>query len=119
MVGMDTNTQSLFVTKPALSADDWQLYTATNPPSVMKRVASSLNSAAYRSLKAAHTKLARMKLGTPKAAIQEALHNAYAAHLEKTLEKYASYGAFDTEPRYVARTLMQNLAAQYGVAFDS
>ena len=99
--------------KPNLSADDWQLYTCTMPPSLQKRVAESLNKAAWQTFLAAYMKLDKMKLGTPAETIRKAIYDAYRAHLEKALYRNAKHGAADTEPRYVAARLMVKFASRY------
>ena len=100
---------------PSLDADDWQLYTTAYPPSVMKRVATSLNKAVWQTYLAAHMKLDKMKMGTPEERIKKAIYEAYRAKLEKALYRNSKYGAADTEPRYVASRLMVKFASRYGV----
>lgn len=115
---MDT-TRPLCLQKPDLTPGQWELYTFSNSPSVMSRVARALNNAAFRAMKDANKKLAKLPFGTPPEKAKLILRDAYQNHLWDKLEKYASYGAMDTEPRAVAAGLMASVASWYGVHMTS
>lgn len=103
------------LTKPALTAGQWELYTVSHPPSVMARAARALNTATFRAMKDANKKLSKLPLGTPPEKAKLIVRDAYQNHIWATLEKYAKYGAQDTEPRDVAGYLMAQFAAWYGL----
>ena len=111
----ERETHNLDPLKPHLTADEWQLYTCSTAPSVMRRVADTLNNAALRTFKAAEAKLGKMKLGTPREKVLAVLREAYSAHLGKAMRRNAKHGACDTEPEWVAADLMNKFAAKYGV----
>ena len=103
------------LTKPALTAGQWELYTVTCKPSVLARVAKSLNNEAVRAMKDADKKLSKLPFGTEQKVAKAVVRDAYQNHLWDVMEKNAKYGALDTEPRAVAGNLMAEVAARYGV----
>lgn len=111
----ERKTHNLDPLKPHLTAAEWQLYTCSTAPSVMRRVADTLNNAALRTFKAAEQKLGKMKLGTPREKVLEVLREAYSAHLGKAMRRNAKHGACDTEPEWVAAGLLNKFAAKYGI----
>jgi hypothetical protein len=114
----ERETHNLDPLKPHLTADDWQLYTCAFPPSVMRRVADSLNNATLRTFKAMEKKLGAMKLGTPRATYTSAVYEVMQKNIVKALYRNSKYGAADSEPMSVARGLVVKFAAKCGVEVD-
>lgn len=113
------DTHPLCLQKPALTPGQWELYTVTCKPSVLARVATALNNAAFRAMKDADKKLSKLPFGTPPEKAKLILRDVYQSRLWDVMEKYAKYGAQDTEPRAVAASLMASVASWYGVHVTS
>lgn len=90
------------------TGDDWQLYTCSM---ACGRAARSLTAALKRVIKAMDT----MRPLNAQNVLKE-----MDKHLDPVMHKYAEYGAYDTEPRYVARrAIVRAVCDKMGWEYDS
>lgn len=90
------------------TSDEWQLFTSTTS---CWHAARPLTAAMKRALK-------RFERVAPKEGPAKAFSAAYLEWLE-TAHKYSDAGAFDTEPRAVARDAIERFAVAAGYSEDA
>lgn len=92
--------------KPAMTAGDWELYTATKPKAEVDRAARKMNTALWRSLRQMERDLLRLP-ELCRVNVNRTIAAAYDAHIERTMEEFRHLGAWDSEPRGHAIRVMQ------------
>jgi hypothetical protein len=114
-------------TKLPATAEAWQLYTHSDREQISNRVAlqtvvKELNdsvraAAADPTLRAAikgakkvrYWSISEFEKSPEWKAVSRAQYAAFRSHIEPALNKYADYGAADTEPHYVARKTLNGM----------
>jgi hypothetical protein len=94
--------------KPAWSAREWELYTATYPKQEGDRAAAKLNTALWRSLRTMERGLYALSGRGTKKDIDRAVRAAFEAHIEPALMAHRNLGAMDSEPRGHAAQAMSD-----------